>query len=76
MVRQGMVPVVVGIVVGVAGALALTRLMTSLLFGVEATDITTYAAVAVVLSLTALVSSYLPARRALRIDPVTALREE
>ena len=63
-------------VLGVGGALALTRLMTSMLFGVVATDITTYVAVAALLGLTALVASYLPARRALRIDPVTALREE
>jgi len=75
-VRQGMLPVLIGMAVGVVGALGLTRLMTSMLFGVQATDITTYVAVAGLLGLTALVSSYLPARRALRIDPVTALREE
>ena len=75
-VRQGMIPVVVGIALGLGGAFGLTRLMTSMLFGVEATDITTYVAVACLLGLTALLSSYLPARRALRIDPVKALREE
>jgi predicted permease len=75
-VRQGMLPVLIGIAIGVGGALGLTRLMTSLLFGVQATDPITYVAVAGLLGLTALVSSYLPARRALRIDPVTALREE
>lgn len=75
-VRQGMMPVLVGIVLGVGGAMGLTRFMTSLLFGVEATDMATYAAVAALLTLSALVSSYLPARRALRVDPVTALREE
>jgi putative ABC transport system permease protein len=75
-VRQGMMPVLVGVVLGVGGALGLTRLMSSLLFGVEAADITTYVAVSVMMGVTALVSSYLPARRALRIDPVTALREE
>ena len=75
-VRQGMMPILVGIAIGVGGALGLTRLMESLLFGVAPTDMTTYAAVAALMGLTALLASYLPARRALRIDPVTALREE
>jgi ABC-type lipoprotein release transport system permease subunit len=66
----------VGVVLGVGGALGSTRLMSSLLFGFETTDLTTYVAVAALKVLTAVVSSYLPARRASRIDPVTVLREE
>jgi putative ABC transport system permease protein len=54
----------------------LTRLMTSLLFGVTAFDATTYVVVSVLLIATALLAGYLPARRASRVDPMTALREE
>jgi putative ABC transport system permease protein len=75
-VGQGMIPVLVGIALGSLGAFGLSRLMSSLLFGVDATDFTTFFAVAVALGLTALIASYLPARRALRVDAVTALREE
>jgi predicted permease len=75
-VGQGMRPVVIGLAVGLAGALALTRLMTSLLYGVSATDLTTYVAVATLLGGAALVSCYLPARQALRVDVVAALRKE
>jgi predicted permease len=75
-VGQGMIPVLAGIALGSVGAFGLSRLMSSLLFGVDATDLTTYFAVATVLGLTALIASYLPARRALRVDPVTALRED
>jgi putative ABC transport system permease protein len=65
-----------GILVGLAGALATTRLMQSLLFGVASTDATTYAAISVLLLVTALVASYLPVRRATRVDPMVALRYE
>jgi len=75
-VLQGMKPVVVGVVVGVVGALLLTKLMTSLLFGISATDVVTYVAVAGILGVAALVSCYLPARQALRVDVVAALRKE
>jgi putative ABC transport system permease protein len=75
-VGQGMRPVVIGLVVGVAAALALTRLMTGLLFGVSATDIPTYLAVATLLGGAALVSCYVPARQALGVDVVAALRKE
>jgi predicted permease len=73
-VRQGMVLALIGIVVGVAGAFALTRVMSAVLYEVRATDPLTFAIVIVVLLGTAFVASWLPGRRALRIDPVEALR--
>ena len=76
LVREAMRPVALGIVIGVAGAYALTRLMTSLLFGVTATDITTFVLVSISLSLVALVACLIPARRATRVDPLVALRYE
>ena len=66
----------IGVAVGVAASLALTRLLSSLLFGVSATDPVTFAAVAALLPLIALLASYLPARRAMRLDPNDALRRE
>jgi putative ABC transport system permease protein len=74
--RQGVVTAGIGVVVGVLGALALTRTMESILFGVTATDPTTFAGVAILLTFIALLASYLPARRATRVDPVIALRYE
>lgn len=65
-----------GAVVGLLGALALTRSMTSLLYKVGSTDVATLVAVPVVLAGVALAASYLPARRATRIDPLLALRHE
>ena len=67
---------VIGVVVGVAGALATTRLLQSLLFEVQPTDPATLIAVAVGLVLLAALASWLPARRAMRVDPVEALRTQ
>jgi len=66
----------IGAALGAAGSLALSRLLASVLFGVKPTDTATYVVVAVMLLLTAAVASYLPARRAMRVDPIVALREE
>jgi putative ABC transport system permease protein len=72
--REGMVLTGFGLALGLAGAFASTRVMQSLLFGVEATDPVTLAGVALFLAATALAASYIPARRATRLDPVAALR--
>jgi putative ABC transport system permease protein len=76
MVRQALVPVVVGALVGLVGAVALGRAVQGLLFEVSGTDVGTLAAVLSILVTAALAASYLPARRASRLDPVTALRPE
>ena len=75
-VRQGMTVAFVGVIAGLVGAFLATRFMTSLLFGVSATDPMTFLGIAVVLCLTALLASYVPARRAARIDPMVSLRSE
>jgi len=75
-IRQGMRPVIAGIALGLAGAYALTRVMATLLFNVSTTDRAIYAVVATLLALVALLACYLPARRATKVDPVMALREE
>ena len=74
--KQGLGLAAAGVVLGVAGALALTRLMTTLLSGVSASDPLTYVAVSVLLASVALLACYLPARRATRVDPMVALRYE
>jgi predicted permease len=65
-----------GVLIGASVSLAITRLMSSLLFGISATDPLTFVAVAVLLSAVALLASYIPARRAMRVDPMAALRYE
>jgi predicted permease len=75
-VRQGMSLTVVGVAVGLMGAVALTRVMASLLFGVTATDTLTFGTVAALLAVAALFATVIPARRATRVDPMTVLRED
>jgi putative ABC transport system permease protein len=75
-VKQGMTPACLGVIVGLAIAFAATRLLSTLLFGVKAIDPVSFTVVAVVLTAVALLATYIPARRAMRIDPVIALREE
>jgi putative ABC transport system permease protein len=74
--RQGMVLAVLGFALGLSGALALTRMIKTLLFEVTPTDSPTYAAVSLVLLVSALIACWAPARRAARIDPQVALRSE
>jgi putative ABC transport system permease protein len=73
---QGMLQVLAGVVLGLAGAWALTRFMASLLYGVAPDDPLTFAAVALALAAIAALASYLPARRATRVDPMEVLRQE
>ena len=75
-VRQGMMLALIGVVVGLAGALALTRVMSSLLFGVTERDPITFVAVAALLIVVAFISCFVPAHRATRVDPLIALRCE
>ncbi len=74
--RQGLAVALIGVVVGAAGALAATRVLSSLLYGVSSMDPLTLGVVSLVLIAIALLATYLPARRAARIDPMTALRCE
>ncbi|HJR59602.1 MAG TPA: ABC transporter permease [Vicinamibacterales bacterium] len=75
-VREGLVLALLGVSLGLAGALAATKVLAAFLFGVDATDPLTFAAVAALLLIVALLASYIPSRRALKIDPLTALRAE
>ena len=74
--RQSVTLVAIGIVLGFLVALAATRVMATLLYGVSANDVSTYAIVIFVLSAAALLASYIPARRAMKVDPMVALRYE
>ncbi len=73
---EGLLVILIGLVIGLAGSLALTRFLSSLLVGVTATDPLTFAGVALLLALIALAACYIPARRAMRVEPMVALRYE
>jgi putative ABC transport system permease protein len=75
-IKQGMSLVILGVVIGVGGAYAITRAMQSLLFGVSATDALTFVAVPLLLALVGFGACYIPARRATKVDPLVALRDE
>jgi putative ABC transport system permease protein len=71
-----MAPVAIGIAIGILAALAVTRLMSALLYGVNSTDPTAYSAAAALLASVALLACYIAARRAVTLDPMLALRSE
>ncbi len=75
-VVEGMKPTLLGVVIGLAGALALGKVLSSVVYGVSARDLATFATVAVVMTATGLLASALPAYRATRVDPMRTLREE
>ena len=73
---HGMKLTLIGVVIGLGGAFALTRVLKTLLFEVKPTDVTTFVFVSVGLAVVALLASYIPARRATKVDPIEALRSE
>lgn len=74
LIRESMRPVMAGIALGLLGAVALSRVLAAMLFQVSSTDVTTYAIACGVLAVAALLASVIPARRALRVDPISAVR--
>jgi putative ABC transport system permease protein len=76
MVGEGMKLTLVGVVIGLGGAFALTRVLSSLVFGVSVTDLTTFVGIPLLLAGVALLASFIPARRATKVDPMVALRYE
>ena len=76
MLGQGLWTTAIGVAIGIAGSLALTRTMQSLLFGVSPTDALTLAAVSLLLASMSMLACWIPTRRAMRVDPIVALRYE
>ena len=76
MLRQGLIVIEAGLMIGLVGAIASTRALESMLFGVEPTEPATWVTVAALLGSVALLACYMPARRATRVDPVDSLRSE
>ena len=74
--KHAFVLTIIGLLMGVGGAVALTRYLSTLLYGIRPTDPLTFAGVSLILATVALLASYLPARRAMRVDPLVALRYE
>jgi ABC-type antimicrobial peptide transport system permease subunit len=74
--KQGLRLTILGVAIGLAGAFGLTRLIARLLFGVSATDALTFILIALLLTLVALLACWMPARRATKVDPLVALRNE
>jgi putative ABC transport system permease protein len=74
--RQSFTLVLIGVAIGIGASIGLTRLLSTLLYGVGATDIITYAGVVGLLLLATALASYIPARRAMKVDPMVALRYE
>ena len=74
--RQGMFPVAIGLILGITAAFAVTRVLQAFLFQTSATDVPAFVAISAILTSVSLLACYLPARRALKVDPMVALRHE